>query len=126
MHGLHTDNEDNQAKDGHSVQAASDSQADSTGYPDTGRSGKTHHVAAGLHDDTTADETEAAHHTGCNTGCVKLDSLREAVLGDNHKQTGPHSHQYVRADPDTLAAEFTLVTNDGANDSRRYQADAKF
>ena len=126
VHGFHTHNEDDQAKEGHVIQAASDSQADSTRYPDTRCRGKTHHVTAGLHNDTTADETQATHYAGGDTGSIKLHRIRETILGNNHKQTGAHSHQQMRAHPGSLAAEFTLVTNDCANDSRRYQADTKF
>ena len=63
-------------------------------------------MVLGLHDDTAAEETEAAHHAGRDTGRIEPGGSFEAELRNDHEQRGAERDEHVRAHAGALGADF--------------------
>ena len=76
-----------------------------------------------FHDDTAAQETQASHNAGGDTGCVESFGPGKAVLRNDHKQAGSQCYQHMGADPGALAPEFPFIADGPADDAGRQQSD---
>ena len=80
-------------------------------------------MVLGLHDDAAAEETEAAHHAGRDTGRIEPGGSVEAELRNDHEQRGAQRDEHVRAHAGALGADFPFVADDCAHEGGREHAE---
>ena len=72
-------------------------------------------MVLGLHDDTAAEETEAAHHAGRDTGRVEPGGSFKAELRNDHEHRSAQRDEHVRTHARALGADFPLIADDRAH-----------